>query len=167
MFTNEEIDKYLLLTITEAKKAYNKNEVPIGAIIVSDNGVIISKAHNLIQQHHNATNHAEILAINKACKKLKTKYLKGYSIFTSLEPCAMCATAISLCKLDSLYFASEDKKTGAIINGVKLYKNQPGLYIPKIYCNIKKQESEILLKQFFKKLREDNKNILKNKHIKI
>lgn len=160
MFTNEEINKYLLLTITEAQKAYNKNEVPIGAIIVSDDGIIISKAHNLIQQHHNATNHAEILAINKACKKLKTKYLKGYSIFTSLEPCTMCATAISLCKLDSLYFASEDKKTGAIINGVKLYKNQPNLYIPKIYY-FKRKESEVLLKSFFKKLREDKKHLEK------
>ena len=111
------------IAFSEAKKAFDKGEVPIGAVIVSETGKIIAKAHNLTETKKNPLCHAEILAIQKACKKINKKYLMNCSIFITLEPCPMCATAISLAKIKNVYFSSVDKKGGAIISGIELYKN--------------------------------------------
>ena len=150
--------KYMKLAINEAKKAYNKEEVPIGCIIIDKNDNILAKTHNLVEHKHNATYHAEILAINKAMKKTGDKYLIDCSIFITLEPCPMCAMAISLAKISNIYIAAEDKKGGAILNGIKLYETAKNLYKPKIHASILKMESETLLKNFFKIIR--NKKVI-------
>ena len=153
---------YVKTTIYEAKKALLNEEVPIGAIIVDNStGKIVARAHNLVENKHNALNHAEILVISKACKKLNSKYLMNHSIFVSLEPCPMCAMAISLAKISNLYFFSDDKKGGAVINGIKLYDSAFNIYKPKFSFE---QIDEVahLIKDFFIKLRKTKKD-LKNK----
>jgi len=137
--------------IHQALKAKKKNEVPVGAIIVNKKtGKIIAKAHNLVQSKNNAMYHAEILAIKKACKKLKSKYLINCDMYVSLEPCTMCAGAISLVKIDTLHFSAEDKKGGAIVNGVKFFKSKSCHHKPNVISGELSDFSSNILKEFFK-----------------
>ncbi len=158
---HKNINKYMKIAIQEAKKAYNKAEVPVGAVIVSDTGNIISKSYNKVEMAKNPLYHAEILAITKACKKLNQKYLNNCSIFITLEPCPMCATAISLAKIQNIYFSSMDEKGGAIINSIQLYKNAKNLYKPNIFSGFLEIETSELLKNFFKELRMTKKDLKK------
>ena len=151
---DKNLKKYMKIAFSEAKKAFDKGEVPIGAVIVSETGKIIAKAHNLTETKKNPLCHAEILAIQKACKKINEKYLMNCSIFITLEPCPMCATAISLAKIKNIYFASTDEKGGAIVNGIKVYENAKNLYKPKVFYGYLKEESSEILKKFFKNLRK-------------
>lgn len=154
---DKNFQKYMKIAFSEAKKAFTKGEVPVGAVIVSKTGDVVSKAHNLTQTKKNPLFHAEILAINKACKKLNEKYLMDCSIFITLEPCPMCATAISLAKIKNICFASVDEKGGAVINGIKLYNNAKNLYKPSVSFGILDTECSEILKLFFKNLRKNNK----------
>ncbi len=151
---DKNFQKYMKIAFLEAKKAFDKAEVPIGAVIVSKDGKVISKAHNLTETKKNSLCHAEILAIQKACKKLNEKYLMDCSIFVTLEPCPMCATAISLAKIKNVYFSTVDEKGGAVVNGVKIYENMKNLYKPTVNYGYLKEESSELLKKFFKNLRK-------------
>lgn len=101
-------EKYIQIALREAKKSFNLNEVPIGAVIVKDD-IIIAKAHNTRNKTQNAINHAEILAISKACKKLKSWRLEDCDIYVTLEPCPMCAGAILNARIKNLYFGAYDK----------------------------------------------------------
>lgn len=155
---DKNFQKYMKIALSEAKKAFDANEVPIGAVIISPKGEVVSKAHNLTETKKNPLCHAEILAIQKACKKINEKYLMDYSIFVTLEPCPMCATAISLAKIKNIYFASSDEKGGAVLNGIQLYKTAKNLYKPNYFYGCFDSESSELLKIFFKNLRKNNKN---------
>ena len=98
------------LALSEAEKAKDRDEVPVGAVIVNQKNEIISSNGNRMRELNDPTAHAEILVIRNACKTLKTTKLFDFSLFTTLEPCAMCAMAISLVGIKNLYFATEDKK---------------------------------------------------------
>ena len=140
-----------------AIRAQSHGDVPIGAIIVKD-GKIIARGENQVQQKKNPTLHAEIIAINKACKKLGTKFLDSCDIYVSLEPCAMCATAISFARIKNGYCAAQDSKGGAILNNANIYDNDKHLWKPAIhYLQEYEKESAKLLKAFFQELRK-NKN---------
>lgn len=152
--------KFMKLAYKEAQKAFFKDEVPIGCIIVDENGKILAKSHNQVETKNNATLHAELLAIQKATKKVGEKYLMNASIFVTLEPCPMCATAISLAKIKNIYIGVEDKKGGAILNGLKIFENTTNLYKPSVYSNILNEECSEILKRFFKNLRNNKKNNL-------
>ena len=104
-------EKFMQVAIIEAKKAYKKDEVPIGACIVKD-GKVIAKAHNKTEKTQIATHHAEIIAINKACKKLKSWRLDGCEIYVTAEPCAMCAGAIANARIEKVYFGAYESKSG-------------------------------------------------------
>lgn len=158
---HKKINKYMNLALSEALKAYSKGEVPIGAVIVSSNNEILAKTHNLVESKKNPLCHAEILAIEKACKKINEKYLMGASIFITLEPCPMCAMAISLAKIKNIYFASLDEKGGAVVNGIKLYDTSKNLFKPIVNYGLKDKEASELLKNFFKELRKNNKKTCK------
>ena len=134
-------EKYMELALKEAKKAYNKKEVPVGAVIVKDNKVI-SKAHNLIETKQNATFHAEILAIKKATKKLKNWRLIDCDMYVTLEPCDMCKNAIYHSRIKNVYYSSS-KKNIFEYNASKFYKYDK--YI---------QKTTILLKDFFNNKRK-------------
>ena len=135
--------------IVLAKRAFSHDDVPIGAVIVRD-GKIIARGENQVQIHKNPTLHAEIVAINRACKKLGAKFLDGCDIYVSLEPCAMCATAISLARINNVYFAATDEKGGGITSNARIYETDKHLWKPVVhhvpeYAN----ESAQLLKDFF------------------
>ena len=139
--------------IKMAKKAFNKNEIPIGAVI-SFNGEIIAKAHNTVEAKKDCTCHAEINAIKKACKKLSSKTLDGCEMYVSVEPCAMCAGAIINSRIKRLYIGCEEPKTGCCISKANLMK--PGLFNHDVECyfGINEDESKSLMKSFFENKRK-------------
>ena len=102
------MEKFMKSAFKEAQKSYQKDEVPVGAVIVKD-GKVLSRAHNTRNASQNAINHAEILAISKACKKLKSWRLEDCDIYVTLEPCPMCAGAILNARIKNLYFGAYDK----------------------------------------------------------
>ncbi len=132
-----------------ARHAGENGDVPIGAVIVRD-GKIIARGENLVQRKQNPTLHAEIVAINRACKKLGTKFLDDCDIYVSLEPCAMCATAISFARIRNIYFAATDEKGGGITANARVFDNDKHLWHPNIIqmreCA---NESAELLRNFF------------------
>lgn len=138
-----------------ARRAGDAGDVPIGAVVVR-NGEILSRGENLVQRKQNPTLHAEIVAINRACKKLGTKFLDGCDIYVSLEPCAMCATAISFARIKNIYFAATDEKGGGITSNARVFENDKHLWHPNIvqmpeYAG----ESAELLREFFAKRRKN------------
>lgn len=146
----------MLLALKEAKIAATKGEVPVGCVIVNrDNKEVISQSHNMMQQGKNANFHAEILAINDACKKLDNKNLVDCDIYVTLEPCTMCASAISNARLGRLYYGASDKKQGGVENGVKFFTSNSCLHRPEIYSGIQSTQSEEIIKNFFGKLRKN------------
>lgn len=137
-----------------ARRAGDAGDVPIGAVVVH-NGKILSRGENLVQRKQNPTLHAEIVAINRACKKLGTKFLDDCDIYVSLEPCAMCATAISFARIKNIYFAATDEKGGGITSNARIFENDKHLWHPNIvqmpeYAG----ESAELLREFFAKRRK-------------
>ncbi len=137
------------LTIEEAVKAKNRNEVPVGSLIINKKYEIIASNGNRVIELNDPTAHAEILTLREASNKLKTTKLYGFSLFTTLEPCAMCAMAISLAGIKNLYFATEDEKKGCVENGLQIYKSNSCHHKPNIFSGFYKKESEDLLKKFF------------------
>jgi cytosine deaminase len=148
--------KYMDLALIEAKKAYDKGEVPVGCIIVErDSGAILAKSHNLMQYAKNPNCHAEMLAIDQACKAAGSKNLSNCDIYVTLEPCTMCASAISNARLERLYYGASDLKQGAVENGVRFYTSNSCMHRPEIYSGISACESEGLMESFFDKLRKN------------
>ena len=142
--------EYMDLAIKEAKKAFKKNEVPVGAIIVK-NGKIISKSHNLKEKTQNVLKHAEIIAIERACKKLKTWHLDECEIYVTLEPCMMCCGAIEQSRIKKIYYATPSPLFGQIENNKKVFENNKKI---EIQNNFYGDESLELLKNFFKEKRK-------------
>ena len=136
-----------------AKKALAHNDVPIGAVIVKDDK-IIARGENRVQKSKNPTLHAEIIAINKACKKLNAKFLDGCDLYVTLEPCSMCATAISFARIQNVYFAARDEKGGGILHNAKIFDNDKHLWKPTVHEMPEyAEQSAQMLKQFFAQLR--------------
>lgn len=132
-----------------AIRAFSHEDVPIGAVIVRD-GKIIARGENQVQLKKNPTLHAEIVAINRACKKLGTKFLDGCDIYVSLEPCAMCATAISFARINNIYYAASDDKGGGITSNARIYETDKHLWKPNVHHVPEyAPESAQLLKEFF------------------
>lgn len=143
---------YMEQAIIEAKKAFELGEVPVGAVIVYK-GDIISRAHNLRENYNNALAHAEILAINEACKKLNSWRLDNCELYVTLEPCPMCAGAIINARISSVYFGAYDPKGGACGSVVDLFMKGGFNHSPALYCGIMEDACEEVLKEFFRKLR--------------
>ena len=135
----------------EAFKARKKNEVPVGAIIVDGCGSVIAKAHNLVETRNDPTCHAEKLVIEKALKITGKRFLNDYDIWVTLEPCVMCAGLIKQTRIRRLYYGAEDKKGGAVNNGVRVFSDNKTAI--EIYSGFSATESERLLKDFFHNIR--------------
>lgn len=136
-------------TLILARRAAEHGDVPIGAVIVRD-GKIIARGENRVQLKMNPTLHAEIVAINRACKKLGQKFLDDCDIYVSLEPCAMCATAISLARIRGVYFAATDAKGGGITNNARVFETDRHLWKPTVrQMDEYADESAALLREFF------------------
>ena len=140
------------LAIKEAIKAKNKDEVPVGAIIVGGCGNVIAKAHNLVETRNDPTCHAEKLVIEKALKITGQKFLNDCDIWVTLEACVMCAGLIKQTRIRRLYYGAEDKKGGAVDNGVAVFSDNKTTI--EIYSGFSATKSERLLKDFFHNVRQ-------------
>jgi len=145
------------LALAEAQKAFDKEEVPVGAVIVQ-NGRVIAKAHNLKETKCDTTNHAEILAIQKASKKLKKWRLTDCDMYVTLEPCSMCAGALINCRLNKLYIGTTDPKTGACGSVLNLLEDYKLNHVVEVETGILQEDCEKILKDFFKFLRNKRKD---------
>ena len=148
------INFYMNKAIEEANKALLLDEVPVGAILVDNKtNKIINSAHNLVNSNKNSIAHSEILLINRAVEIKKTKFLNETSIFVTLEPCAMCAAAISEMHINRLYFGAYDNKKGSLESIMRIY-NQKNYFVPEVYGGINEKECANILKNFFIKKRK-------------
>ncbi len=147
------LSQIIKVAYKESKKALKKNEVPVGAVIFKENK-IISKAHNLVIKNNDPLAHAEFIAIRKAAKKLKTNNLKGYKIYTSLEPCIFCSYTISKYRISTIYFGLYDDNNLGIKNGIKLFHENFKGFKPDIYGGIGEDKFSKLFKSFFENLRK-------------
>jgi len=145
-------EKYMKYALTEAEKAYEKKEIPVGCIIVYKNK-IIAKAYNRVESLKDPTAHSEILAITSASEYLDSKILRECSMYVTLEPCAMCAGAIVLSKLDNLYFGAYDNKSGACGSVINITNNKSLNHKCKVYGGVLDKECGFLLKSFFEEKR--------------
>ena len=153
-------EKFMQEALKEARKAYKKLEIPVGTVIVRD-GEIIAKAHNIKEEKRDTTKHAEILAIQKASKKLGTWRLNDCEMYVTLEPCPMCAGAIIQARLKKIYIGTMDEKTGACGSVLNLLEDYKFNHTVEVENGIMKQECESMLKEFFVKLREYKKSMKK------
>ena len=155
-FKNNTLDFSNLFDILhkESIKAYKLGEVPVAALVYDPKKkLVIAKAHNLNRKNFDPCSHAEILVIQKACKKLKIARLDGYDLFSSLEPCLMCSSIILQSKIRRVYFSCEDKKVGALINNYKLAFNKKFINKINVYYGFKEEKFSKLIKNFFKNKR--------------
>jgi tRNA(Arg) A34 adenosine deaminase TadA len=138
--------------LRQAQIAFDQEEVPVGAVIVKD-GQIIASAHNQNIALQDSSAHAEVLAIRKACQFLQSHRLDDCDLYVSLEPCSMCAGAISIAKIRRLYYCTSDEKSGGVENGAKVFNHKQCHHKPEIYSNISASISKELLKRFFRQKR--------------
>ena len=143
-----------------AKKAYKKGEVPIGAVIVL-NGKILAKAYNKRETKQQAIAHAEVLAIQKACKKLKSWRLDNCDIYCTLEPCFMCSGAILNARIANVYFGAYEQKSGSAISKYNVFKDSGLNHTCNVVGGIQEEECKNLLQNFFSELRLKDKIYLK------
>ena len=147
MMTNSHFMHEALL---QAEKASQADEVPVGAVVVHRaTGEVISEAHNEVEKWGDATAHAEMLAIRRATEKIGSKSLKGYDLYVTLEPCPMCATAISFARIDRVYFGAYDPKSGGVEHGPRIFNSSSCHHAPEIYGGIMESECAEMLKSFF------------------
>ena len=149
-------EEFMKEALKEAKKAYDKLEVPVGCVIIYD-GKIIARAHNQKETKFDTTNHAEILAIQKASKKLKSWRLLDCEMYITLEPCPMCAGAIINSRIKKIYIGTMDQKTGAAGSVLNLFKDYKFNHNVEVETGVLKEECEGILKDFFKMLRKIKK----------
>lgn len=149
-------EKFMKEALKEAKKAYEKEEVPVGAVLVKD-GKVITRAHNEKETKHDTTKHAEIEVIRKASKKLESWRLLDCDMYVTLEPCSMCAGAIINSRVRNVYIGTKDEKTGACGSVLNLLTDYPFNHKPNVQFGILQIECEKILTDFFKQLREKKK----------
>ena len=138
--------------LDEARSAEARSEVPVGAVIVCD-GEIIARNGNRTRENNDPTAHAEMLVIREAASKLKSERLSGCDLYVTLEPCAMCAGAISFARLARLYFAASDSKGGGVEHGPRFFSQATCHHAPDVYSGLSEAESALILRDFFKSRR--------------
>lgn len=141
-------NNFMAIAMDEARVAHARGEVPVGAVIVRDGQVLVA-ARNRRVEDQDPTAHAELIAIRAAAKKLGTERLIDCDLYTTLEPCAMCAAAISLARIRRLYYGAADPKGGAVDNGVRFFASPTCHHRPEVYGGIGESEAGALLKDFF------------------
>ena len=146
-------EEYMGLALVEARKAYELGEVPIGAVVVKD-GEVIATAYNLRETGHDATAHAEVLAIRRACEKIGHWRLTGATLYVTIEPCPMCAGALVMSRVDRLVYGAADYKAGAVESLFNI-TNHSGLnHRIEVRAGVREEECRILMKDFFRERRK-------------
>ena len=149
--TSDNNKLFMGLAIELAQTAFENNEVPVGAVVVQNrNSEILAAFSNQMRATGSSLAHAEMLALQKAMEILKNERLIGCDMYVSLEPCPMCAQAISFARIDTLYYAADDQKSGGVLSGPKIFESTSCHHIPKVVSGMMQKESSDLLKQFFR-----------------
>jgi tRNA(adenine34) deaminase len=143
---------FMDLALEQARAAAAADEVPVGCVIVRDGGVI-ARAGNRTLREHDPTAHCEMVAIRTAAQVLRSERLIDCDLYVTLEPCAMCAGALSLARIRRLYYAAPDPKGGAVDNGVRLFASTSCHHRPEVYAGIGEAGASALLKDFFRERR--------------
>lgn len=141
-------NRFMDQALAEARRAAERGEVPIGAVLVHE-GKVVARAGNRTREDHDVTAHAEILVIRAAAEILGNERLNEADLYVTLEPCTMCAAAISFARLRRLYFGAEDPKGGGVDNGVRFYNQPTCHHAPEVYSGIGGLEASEILKDFF------------------
>jgi tRNA(adenine34) deaminase len=140
---------FMQIALEEARAAQERGEVPVGCVIVRD-GDILARAGNRTLADRDPTAHAELLAIRAAAKALGSERLTGCDLYVTLEPCAMCAAAMSFARIRRLYYGAADPKGGAVDNGVRFFSAATCHHRPEVYGGVNESEAAVLLRDFFK-----------------
>ncbi|OQW51767.1 nucleoside deaminase [Candidatus Raskinella chloraquaticus] len=134
---------------SEARQAAARGEVPVGAVVVAPDGRIVARAGNRTIADNDPSAHAEILALRAACRLAASPRLPDHDLYVTLEPCPMCAGALSFARIRRLYFSAFDEKGGAVENGVRYFEDPSCHHVPECYGGLREREASDLLKAFF------------------
>jgi tRNA(adenine34) deaminase len=140
---------YMDVALQHAHDAAQRGEVPVGAVVVDPDGKMIAQASNRTRELNDPTAHAEILALRAACAALKSERLTGCDLYVTLEPCPMCAGAISVARIRRLYYAASDPKSGGVDHGPRVFNHATCHHAPEIYAGIGEGAAQKLLQDFF------------------
>jgi tRNA(Arg) A34 adenosine deaminase TadA len=143
----------MLTALAEAEAAAARGEVPVGAVVVDANGAVLARAGNRTRELADPTAHAEMLAIRAACRALGSERLGESDLYVTLEPCPMCATAISFARLRRLYFGAGDPKGGGVEHGPRIFSQPTCHHAPEVYGGIEEVRAGALLREFFESRR--------------
>ncbi len=135
--------------LEEARAAAERGEVPVGAVVVSSGGEVIAQAGNRTRAQNDPTAHAEMLAIRAACAVLGSERLPGCALYVTLEPCAMCAGAISAARIGRLYYGASDPKSGGVMQGARVFAHPQCHHAPEVFDGISEAPAEAILRAFF------------------
>lgn len=147
------VKTFLDVALEEARLAAERGDVPVGAVVVQNN-TIIARAGNEVTKTHDPAGHAEIIALRRAGLTLTSKHLIGCDLYVTLEPCTMCAGAISLARIRRLYYGASDEKGGAVENGARFFSLATCHHAPEVYSGFQEAECSALLRDFFKARRD-------------
>jgi cytosine deaminase len=153
ILANVKTNRFMEMALEEARAAGERGEVPIGAVVVID-GAAVAVSGNRTRELNDVTAHAEIAAIRMASDKLGQERLAGADLYVTLEPCTMCAAAISFARIRRLYYGAEDPKGGAVDNGVRFYAQPTCHHAPDVYSGLNETESADMLRAFFSEKRD-------------
>jgi tRNA(adenine34) deaminase len=144
---------FMAAALDEARAAAARGEVPVGAVVVAG-GQVVARAGNRTRELADPTAHAEMLAIREACRVVGSERLIGHDLYVTLEPCPMCAAAISAARIERLYYGAADPKSGGVAVGARVFSHPQCHHVPEVYDGIGGAEAEALLKGFFQGRRE-------------
>jgi cytidine deaminase len=148
MKAQREFMSFMKAALEEARAAGMRDEVPVGAVVVKD-GEIVARAGNRTREFCDPTAHAEVLAIRAACLALGSERLVGHDLYVTLEPCVICAGAISAARIGRLYYGATDAKSGGVAQGARVFSHPQCHHVPEVYDGIDAAASEAILKDFF------------------
>lgn len=144
---------HMQIALTEAEAAAARGEIPVGAVLLRD-GKVVAQAGNRTRELNDPTAHAEVLVIREACHVLRQERLTGCDLYVTLEPCPMCAAAISNARIGRLYYGASDPKSGGVGQGPRIFSHPQCHHAPEVYDGIDEARSAALLAEFFGKLRK-------------
>lgn len=147
--------RHMELALAEGRAAALRGEVPVGAVIIGSAGNVLAKAGNRTRELSDPTAHAEILAIRAACAALGDERLTGCDLYVTLEPCPMCAAAISFARVRRLYYGASDPKSGGVEHGARVFNQATCHHLPEVYAGLADGDASELLRTFFSNLRRD------------
>jgi tRNA(Arg) A34 adenosine deaminase TadA len=147
--TPERDQGHMLRALSEAEAAAERGEVPIGAVVVNPDGTVLAAAGNRTRELNDPTAHAEVLAIRAACADLGSERLIGCDLYVTLEPCPMCAAAISFARVRRLYYGASDPKGGGVEHGARVFNHPTCHHAPELYPGIEEGRAVAILRKFF------------------